>query len=126
MQLLKRLCHYSYTGTVDTCKNCAKCGKSFKIRTNEACNIKIKIKVEVISKIFLLLFVRQYGCLKQRHFTEKKFFKKFHLTSVIENGLGTILTGRIVTETFELESTPKLLTGPNQHLLTLFVKFKMP
>ena len=36
----------SYSGTEDTCKNCAKCGKSFKIGTNEAYNIKIKTGVE--------------------------------------------------------------------------------
>ena len=28
--------------TADRCKNCAKCGKGFKIGTNEAYNIKIK------------------------------------------------------------------------------------
>ena len=35
----------------DTCKNCAKCGKGFKIGTNEAYNIKIKIRLGAISKI---------------------------------------------------------------------------
>ena len=34
------------------CKNCAKCGKGFKIGTNEAYNIKIKIGLGGISKIF--------------------------------------------------------------------------
>ena len=38
--------------TVDTCKNYAKCGKGFKIGTNEACYIKIKIRVRGILKIF--------------------------------------------------------------------------
>ena len=37
--------------TADTCKNCAKCGKGFKIGTNEAYNIKIKIRLGGISKI---------------------------------------------------------------------------
>ena len=36
--------------TADTCKNCAKCGKGFKIGTNEAYNIKIKIRLGGISK----------------------------------------------------------------------------
>ena len=31
--------------TADRCKNYAKCGKRFKIGTNEAYNIKIKIRV---------------------------------------------------------------------------------
>ena len=38
--------------TADTCKNCAKFGKGFKIGTNEAYNIKIKIGVGDILKIF--------------------------------------------------------------------------
>ena len=38
--------------TADTCKNCAKCGKGFKIGTNEAYNIEIKIRLGGISKIF--------------------------------------------------------------------------
>ena len=33
-------------------KNCAKCGKGYKIGTNEAYNIKIKIRLVGISKIF--------------------------------------------------------------------------
>ena len=39
----------------DTCKNCAKCGKGFKgfkIGTNEAYNMKIKIRLGGISRIF--------------------------------------------------------------------------
>ena len=43
---------YTTTGTADTCKNCAKCGKGFKIGTNEACNIKIKIRFGGVSKCF--------------------------------------------------------------------------
>ena len=30
---------------VDTCKNCTKCGRGFKIGTNEADNIEIKIRL---------------------------------------------------------------------------------
>ena len=37
---------------VDTCKNCARCGKDFKMGTNEAYNIQIKIRLGGISKIF--------------------------------------------------------------------------
>ena len=37
--------------TADTCKNCAKCGKGFKIGTNEDYNMKIKIRPGGISKI---------------------------------------------------------------------------
>ena len=37
--------------TADTCKNCAKCGKGFKIRANEAYNIEMKISLGGISKI---------------------------------------------------------------------------
>ena len=33
------------TSKEDMCKNCAKCSKGFKINTNRACNIKIKIRV---------------------------------------------------------------------------------
>ena len=43
--------HKSPYSTLDTCKNCAKCGKGFKIGTNEAYNIKIKIRLRGISKI---------------------------------------------------------------------------
>ena len=41
-----------FRSTADTCKNCAKCGKGYKIGTNEAYNIKIKIRLGGISKIF--------------------------------------------------------------------------
>ena len=40
------------------CKNCAKCGnyKSFKLRTNEAYNIEIKIRLGGHFENFMLLF----------------------------------------------------------------------
>ena len=38
------------TSTADTCKNCAKRGKGFKIGTNEAYNIKIKIRLGAFRK----------------------------------------------------------------------------
>ena len=42
----------SWLITADKCKNCAKCGKGLKIGTNEAYNIKIKIRIGGILKIF--------------------------------------------------------------------------
>ena len=36
--------------TADTCRNCAKFGKGFKICTNEAYNIKIKIRLGAFQK----------------------------------------------------------------------------
>ena len=55
----------AYFRTADMCKNCAICGKGFKIGTNEAFNIKIKIWLGDISKIF-----------RQRHFTEEEILEK--------------------------------------------------
>ena len=66
----------AFNSTVDMCKNCAKCGKGFKIGTNQAYNIKIKIRLGGISKIFCCLFSRQYGFLRQRHFTEEEILEK--------------------------------------------------
>ena len=43
---------FQNTSRADTCKNCAKRGKGFKIGTNEAYNIKIKISVGGTLKIF--------------------------------------------------------------------------
>ena len=53
-----------------------KCGKGFKIGTNKAYNIKIKMRVGGHFENFQLLFVRQYGCLRQRHFTEEEILEK--------------------------------------------------
>ena len=41
---------WEHNSTGDTCKNCAKCGKGFKIGTNEAYNIKIKMRLGVFRK----------------------------------------------------------------------------
>ena len=41
----------SCSSTADTYKNCAKCGKGFKIGTNEDYSVKIKKKLGGISKI---------------------------------------------------------------------------
>ena len=92
--------------TADTCKNCAKCGKGFKIGTNEAYNIKIKIRLLGAFRKFSALFSRQYGCLRQRYSTEEEILEKyFHLTSrikcnhwkeltkFVQNDLGIILIG---------------------------------
>ena len=62
--------------TADTCKNCAKCGIGFKIGTNEAYNREIKIRLGGHFENFLLLFSRQYGCLRQRYFTEEEILEK--------------------------------------------------
>ena len=40
----------NYISTADTCKNCPKCGKGFKIGTKEGYDIKIKIRLGGISK----------------------------------------------------------------------------
>ena len=62
----------------------AKCSNGFKIGTNEAYNIKIKISIGGILKIFL--FVRQDYCLRQEHFTEEDIlenvFTSLHEISV--------------------------------------------
>ena len=42
---------YKCNWTADMYKDCAKCGKSFKIGANEAYNIKIKIRIGGILKI---------------------------------------------------------------------------
>ena len=39
-----------YPSTADTCLNCVKCGKRFKIGTNESHNIKIKLGLGVFRK----------------------------------------------------------------------------
>ena len=44
------------------------------------------------------------------------------LTKLIQNDLATILIGWIVAEIFDLENTPKLLTGPDQHLFDIFLR----
>ena len=44
------------------------------------------------------------------------------LTRLVQNDLGTILIGWIVAEIFDLENTPKLLTGPKQHLFYIFLR----
>ena len=48
--------HTAISSTADTCKNCAKCGKDFKIGTNEAYNVKIKIMLGAFRKfsVFIL------------------------------------------------------------------------
>ena len=51
-QRMHKQLHLSCYSMADTCKNCAKCDKGFNIGTYEAFNIKIKSKVEGISRIF--------------------------------------------------------------------------
>ena len=61
------------------CKNCAKCGKGFKIGTNEAYNIKIKIMLGGISKIFSFYFHANMAASDKGISLKKKFLKKFLL-----------------------------------------------
>ena len=62
--------------TADTCKNCAKCGKGFKIGTNEAYNIKIKIRPGEISKIFCFCSHANMADSDKGISLKKKFLKK--------------------------------------------------
>ena len=65
--------------TADTCKNCAKCGKGFKIGTNETYNIKIKIRLGGISKIFCFCSHANMAASDKGTSLKKKFLKKFLL-----------------------------------------------
>ena len=65
--------------TADTFKNCAKCGKGFKIGTNEAYNIKIKIRLGGISKIFCLCYHANMAASDKGISLKRKFLKKFLL-----------------------------------------------
>ena len=65
--------------TADTYKNCAKCGKGFKIGTNEAYNIKIKIRLLGISKIFCFCSHANMAASDKGISLKKKFLKKILL-----------------------------------------------
>ena len=65
--------------TADTCKNCAKCGKGFKLGTNEAYNIKIKIRLGGISKTFCFCPDANMASSDKGISLKKKFLKKFLL-----------------------------------------------
>ena len=65
--------------TADTCKNCAKCGKGFKIGTDEAYNIKIKIRLGGISKIFCFCSHANMAASDKGISLKKKFLKNFLL-----------------------------------------------
>ena len=73
-RLLERINMYS--STADTCKNCAKCGKGFKIGTNEAYNIKIKTRLGGISKIFCFCSHANMAASDKGISLKKKFLKK--------------------------------------------------
>ena len=70
------LFHVSYCGTADTCKNCTKCGKGFKIGTNEAYSIKIKIRLRRISKVFCFCSHANMATSDKGISLKKKFLKK--------------------------------------------------
>ena len=93
-------CFHGCYSTAEACKDCARCGKNWYKwslwHKDQNCG---RGHVEN----FLLLFVHQCGCLRQRHFTEKENpWKNFNLTSwikrnkwkeltkLIQNHLGTI------------------------------------
>ena len=61
------------------CKNCAEYGKGFKIGTKEAYNIKIKIRLGGISKIFCFCSHANMAASDKGFFSLKKFLKKFLL-----------------------------------------------
>ena len=67
------------SGTADTCKNCATCDKGFKIGTNEAYNIKIKIRLGGISKIFCFCSHANVAASEKGISRKKKFLKKLLL-----------------------------------------------
>ena len=67
------------TSTADTFKNCAKCGKGFKIGTNEAYNIKIKIRLEGISEIFCFCSHANMAASDKGISLKRKFLKMFSL-----------------------------------------------
>ena len=71
--------HFSPNSTADKCKNCPKCGKGFKIGTNEAYNIKIKIRLGGISKIFCFCSQANMAASDKGISLKKKFLKKFLL-----------------------------------------------
>ena len=120
--------------TTDTCKNCAKCGKGFNIGTNVAYNIKIKIRLGGISKISAFVPMPIWLPQTKAFHWRRNSWKNFYLTSqikcnhwkertkLVQNDLRTILIGWIVAEIFDLENTPKLLTGQNQHLFDIFLR----
>ena len=66
-----------FVSTTDRCKNCAKCGKGFKIGTNEAYSIKIKISVGGILKIFC--FCSYANMATSDNSLRENFSKKFLL-----------------------------------------------
>ena len=57
---------------VDTCKNCAKCGEVFRIGTSETYNIKIKIRLGGISKIFCFCSHANMAASDKGIFTEEE------------------------------------------------------
>ena len=68
-----------FLSTAYRCKNCAKCGKGFKIGTNEAYNIKIKIRLVGISKVFCFCSHANTAASDKGISLNKNFLKKFLL-----------------------------------------------
>ena len=65
--------------TTDTCKNSAKCRKSFKIGTYEAYNIKIKTGAWGHFEIFCFCSHANMAASDKGILRKKKFLKKFQL-----------------------------------------------
>ena len=65
--------------TADMCKNCAKCGKGFKIGTDEAYTMEIKIRLGGISKIFCFCSHANMAASDKGISLKRKFLKKLLL-----------------------------------------------
>ena len=74
--------------TADTCKNCAKCGEGFKIGTNEAYNIKIKIRLGGISKFSAFVLTPIWLPQTKAFHWRRNSWKNFYLTSRINVTIG--------------------------------------
>ena len=64
---------------MDTCKNCAECGKGLKIGSDEAYDIKIKIRLDGISKIFCFCSHAKMAALDKGISLNRKLLKKLFL-----------------------------------------------
>ena len=63
----------------DTCKNCAKCDKGFKIGTNEACNKKIKLRAGSSWKIFCFCLYANMAASDKGISLKRKILEEFLL-----------------------------------------------
>ena len=86
------------------CKNCPKCGKGFKISTNETYSIKIKFRVGGNLKIFCFCLYANIGASDKGISLRRKILEKVltlrikcnqwkELAKLFQNDIGTILFG---------------------------------